>query len=134
MQKKRKNSHDFSILSSRKSIFINLINQNPGIRYRELKNLTGLSNGVVSYHLHQLESKGLVKSVKTPRVSCFYPLSLSEFSQIIFRRSRQITPKRILLALIQTFKFGCRSFRKFLQFCMKNSDRLNVVAWSIPSS
>ena len=106
-QKKRKNSHDFSILSSRKSIFINLINQNPGIRYRELKNLTGLSNGVVSYHLHQLESKGLVKSVKTPRVSCFYPLSLSELSQMIFRRSRQITPKRILLALIQkNYSFG----------------------------
>ena len=99
--KQMKNSNDFSTLSGRESLFINLINQNPGIRYLELKNLTGLSNGVVSYYLHQLESNGLIKSVKTPRVSCFYPLSLSELSQKIFRRSRQITPKKILLALIQ---------------------------------
>ena len=98
---KLKNPNDFSTLTSRESLFVNLINQNSEIRYLELKNLTGLTNGVVSYYLHQLEINGLVKSVKTPRVSCFYPLSLSELSQKIFRRSRQITPKKILLALIQ---------------------------------
>ena len=98
---KLKNPNDFSTLTSRESLFVNLINQNSGIRYLELKNLTGLTNGVVSYYLHQLEINGLVKSVKTPRVSCFYPLSLSELSQKIFRRSRQITPKKILSALIQ---------------------------------
>ena len=96
-----KNFHDFSTLSSRESLFINLINQNPGIRYLELKSLTGLSNGVISYYLRQLEYNGLIESVKSPRVSSFYPLSLSELSQKIFRRSRQITPKKILLALIQ---------------------------------
>ena len=98
--KQIENSNDSSTISSRESLFINLINKNPGIRYLELKTLTGLSNGVISYYLQQLESNGLIKSVKTPRVSCFYPLSLSELSQKIFRRSRQITPKRILLALI----------------------------------
>jgi predicted transcriptional regulator len=102
MQKTQtKNSPDFSTLSGRESIFLNLINQNPGIRYLELKTLTGFNNGVVSHYLRQLESSGLIKSVRTPRVSCFYPLSLSELSQKIFRRSRQITPQRIILALIQ---------------------------------
>ena len=95
------NSNDFSALSSRESLFINLINRNPGIRYLELKSLTGLCNGVISYYLRQLESTGLIKSVRTPRVSSFYPVSMSELSQKIIRRSRQITPKRILLALIQ---------------------------------
>jgi len=99
--KQMKKSYDFSTLSSRESLFLNLINQNPGIRYLELKSLTGLANGVVSHYLRQLESNGFIKSVKTPRVSCFYPLSSSELSQKIFRRSRQITPKKILLALIQ---------------------------------
>ena len=96
-----KNPTDFSTLSSRESLFINLINKNPGIRYLELKSLTGLQNGVISHYLRQLELNGLIKSVRTPRVSCFYPLSLSELSQKIFRRSRQITPQRIILALIQ---------------------------------
>ena len=96
-----KNPSDFSTLSGRESIFLNLINQNPGIRYLELKTLTGFNNGVVSHYLHQLESQSLIKSVRTPRVSCFYPLSSSELSQKIFRRSRQVTPQRIILALIQ---------------------------------
>ena len=102
MQKTQtKNPSDFSTLSGRESIFLNLINQNPGIRYLELKSLTGFNNGVVSHYLHQLESHGLIKSVRTPRVSCFYPLFLSELSQTIFRRSRQVTPQKIILALIQ---------------------------------
>ena len=96
-----KTSPDLSTVSSRESLFINLINENPGIRYCELKKITGLSNGVVSYYLAQLESNGLIKSARTPRVSCFYPLSVSELSQKIFRRSRQLTPKKILLVLIQ---------------------------------
>ena len=99
--KQIENSNDFSTLSSRESLFINLINKNPGIRYLELKSLTGLCNGVISFYLQQLELNGLIKSVRTPRVSSFYPISMSKLSQKIIRRSRQITPKRILLALIQ---------------------------------
>ena len=95
------NPPDFSTLSGRESIFLNLINQNPGIRYLELKSLTGFNNGVVSHYLHQLESQSLIKSVRTPRVSCFYPLCSSELSQKIFRRLRQVTPQKIILALIQ---------------------------------
>ena len=102
MQKiKTTNPPDFSTLSGRESIFLNLINQNPGIRYLELKSLTGFNNGVVSHYLHQLESQSLIKSVRTPRVSCFYPLCSSELSQKIFRRLRQVTPQKIILALIQ---------------------------------
>ena len=102
MQKiQTKNPSDFSTLSGRESIFLNLINQNPGIRYLELKSLTGFNNGVVSHYLRQLESGGLIKSVRTPRVSCLYPLCSSELSQKIFRRLRQVTPQKIILALIQ---------------------------------
>ena len=102
MQKiQTKNPSDFSTLSGRESIFLNLINENPGIRYLELKSLTGFNNGVVSHYLRQLESGGLIKSVRTPRVSCFYPLCSSELSQKIFRRLRQVTPQKIILALIQ---------------------------------
>ena len=95
------NPPDFSTLSGRESIFLNLINQNPGIRYLELKSLSGFNNGVVSHYLHQLESQSLIKSVRTPRVSCFYPMCSSELSQKIFRRLRQVTPQKIILALIQ---------------------------------
>jgi len=123
MQKiQTKNPSDFSTLSGRESIFLNLINQNPGIRYLELKSLTGFNNGVVSHYLRQLESGGLIKSVRTPRVSCFYPLSLSESSQKIFRRFRQVTPHRIILALIQK----THSFRSLVQEVKKSPSTVST--------
>ena len=67
-------SNDSSTLSSRESFFLNLINKNPGIRYLELKNLSGFTNGVVSHYLHQLESNGLIQSVRTPRGQLLLPL------------------------------------------------------------
>ncbi|MGZ5510693.1 MAG: hypothetical protein ACXWFC_09495, partial [Nitrososphaeraceae archaeon] len=33
----------------------------PGIRYRELLRMTGVSNGVLSYHLHFLDITGKVR-------------------------------------------------------------------------
>ena len=36
-------------------IILNLVIKNPGIRYRELLLLTGLCNGVLSYHINKIE-------------------------------------------------------------------------------
>lgn len=40
------------------------IETNPGIWYRELIRRLGISNGQVSFHLHRLETSGLVRSAK----------------------------------------------------------------------
>ena len=116
------NPPDFSTLSGRESIFLNLINQNPGIRYLELKSLSGFNNGVVSHYLHQLESQSLIKSVRTPRVSCFYPMCSSELSQKIFRRLRQVTPQKIILALIQKN----HSFRSLVKEVKKSPSTVSL--------
>ncbi|MGC1132659.1 MAG: winged helix-turn-helix transcriptional regulator [Nitrososphaeraceae archaeon] len=44
----------------RKDIY-NFISKNPGIRYRELIRLAGISNGVLTYHLCLLEKSGEIK-------------------------------------------------------------------------
>ena len=36
------------------------IDENPGIRYRELLRMTNSSNGVLSYHINKLEKMELV--------------------------------------------------------------------------
>lgn len=40
---------------------LNYISINPGIRYRELLRLSGSGNGVLTYHLFMLESKGKIR-------------------------------------------------------------------------
>jgi predicted transcriptional regulator len=42
---------DISKLDEVKFIILKRIFENPGIRYREILKLTGMSNGVLEYHL-----------------------------------------------------------------------------------
>jgi predicted transcriptional regulator len=46
---------DISKLDEVKFIILKRIFENPGIRYREILKLTGISNGVLEYHLKILE-------------------------------------------------------------------------------
>ena len=46
---------DISKLDEVKFIILKRIFENPGIRYREILKLTGISNGVFEYHLKILE-------------------------------------------------------------------------------
>lgn len=63
---------------------LNQIDKSPGIRYRELLRLTGLSNGVLSYHLAELEESKVIKVDRGRRVTRYYPLHISaEISNII---------------------------------------------------
>jgi predicted transcriptional regulator len=63
---------------------LNYIDKDPGIRYRQLLRLTGLSNGVLSYHLAELEESKCIKVDRRSRVTRYYPLHISaEISKII---------------------------------------------------
>lgn len=60
--------------------------KNPGIRYRELIRLVGVSNGVLTYHLGMLEKFGeiRVERMSNKRVTRFYTINISkEDSNII---------------------------------------------------
>ena len=49
------------------------VNEIPGIRYRELLRMTGLSNGVLSYHLRSLDNSG---KIRVNRVNKSYKIFL----------------------------------------------------------
>lgn len=53
---KRKNS-------IREKIF-QFVDESPGIRYRELLRITGLTNGVLSYHLNLLHNSAKVRIIE----------------------------------------------------------------------
>ena len=56
---------DISKLDEVKFIILKWIFENPGIRYREILKLTGISNGVLEYHLKILE--GCYKIINVDR-------------------------------------------------------------------
>lgn len=53
------------------------IDDNPGIRYRELLRLINFSNGVLSYHVNKLEKLDLVNVERKNRLTRFFPRNIS---------------------------------------------------------
>ncbi|HEX9678276.1 winged helix-turn-helix transcriptional regulator [Nitrososphaera sp.] len=54
------------------------IAKEPGIRYRELLRLTGLANGVLTYHLSALEKLSMIKVDRQSGATRYYPVSIPE--------------------------------------------------------
>ena len=78
-----------------------IIEQNPGIQFREIMRSSGLKNGVLSHYLGKLERNGIIKSIRGPRQARFYPPHITEDESVVIKALRKQTPRDLLLALIQ---------------------------------
>jgi predicted transcriptional regulator len=78
-----------------------IIEQNPGIQFRQIMRSSGLKNGVLSHYLGKLEKSGVVKVIRGPRQARFYPPKITEDESIVIKALRKQTPRDLLLALIE---------------------------------
>jgi DNA-binding transcriptional ArsR family regulator len=83
------------------AILLKGIEENPGIRYRELLRLTGFVNGVLSYHLLALERANVIKVNREPRMTRYYPLSISYKESAILKFVRREPIRQILLFILE---------------------------------
>jgi predicted transcriptional regulator len=72
------------------------IDENPGIRYRELLRLINFSNGVLSYHVNKLEKLDLVNVERKNRLTRFYPRNISNEIMGILGNLRNQTSYEII--------------------------------------
>ena len=77
-----------------------IIEQNPGIQFREIMRTSGLKNGVLSHYLGKLEKNGIIKVIRGPRQVRFFPPRITEDESIAIKALRKQTPRDLLLALI----------------------------------
>ena len=77
------------------------IEQTPGIRYRELLRLTGLVNGVLSYHLSALERTNVIKVNRESRITRYYPANVSDKESAILKFVRREPIRQILLFILE---------------------------------
>jgi len=78
-----------------------VIEKNPGIKFREIMRETGMKNGVLEYYAAKLEKEGTVKIERSPGQTRFYPPGVSDEDKLLIKNLRQETPKQILAALLQ---------------------------------
>lgn len=67
----------FDTLPKVQQILLTCIDENPGIRYRELLRMTNSSNGVLSYHINRLERMELVNVERRSRITRLFPRNIS---------------------------------------------------------
>ena len=77
-----------------------IIEQNPGIQFREIMRSSGLKNGVLSHYLGKLEKSGVIKVNRGPRQTRFFSPQITEDESIVIKALRKQTPRDLLLALI----------------------------------
>ena len=83
-----------------KAILLERIEQNPGIRYRELLRLTGLVNGVLTYHVAALEKSGTIKVDRQSRMTRYYPVSVPENESNVLKYVRHESARQIVLFIL----------------------------------
>ena len=88
-------------MTDRDSQIQQIIEQNPGIQFREIMRSSGLKNGVLSHYLKKLEDNGVVKVVRGPRQVRYYSPNITEEESIVIKALRKETPRDLLLALIK---------------------------------
>lgn len=88
-------------MTNRDSQLQQIIEENPGIQFREIMRSSGLKNGVLSHYLGKLEKSGIIKVMRGPRQSRFYPPQITEEESIVIKALRKQTPRDLLLALIE---------------------------------
>jgi len=88
-------------MTERDSQLQQIIEENPGIQFREIMRSSGLKNGVLSHYLGKLEKNGIIKVIRGPRQARFYPPRITEEESIAIKALRKQTPRDLLLALIK---------------------------------
>src|SRR5919109_2976144 len=84
-----------------KALLMKQIEQTPGIRYRELLRLTGLVNGVLTYHLAALEKANVIKVDRGSRITRYYPVNVSEKESAILKFIRHEPIRQIVLFILE---------------------------------
>ena len=83
-----------------KTILLRNIEENPGIRYRELLRMTGLVNGVLTYHLAALEKAGAVKVGRQARMTRYYPVNIPDSESAVLKFVRHDPIRQIVLFML----------------------------------
>jgi predicted transcriptional regulator len=86
----------------RRSIVLKLILRHPGVRYRQLLRITGLSNGSLSNSLKKLENSGniIVNRTANNRSTAYYPKNINTNELHIMENLRNNVDRRIIQYLL----------------------------------
>jgi len=117
------------------------IDENPGIRYRELLRLVNSSNGVLSYHIEKLERMDLINVERRTRITRYFPRNISDEIMGIIGNLRNQTSYEIIKLLFdrgpisqqEIIKYTTSFLRVVVPLCRSVSISLYMIIRLTPS-
>lgn len=103
-------------MTDRRDHILKIIEESPGIRFREIMRVSGMKNGVLSHHLRQMENMGRIRVVRSPRQASYSSLNITESQFKVARALQRPTARSILLSLAA--EDGLR-FTEMVERCKK---------------
>jgi len=86
---------------------VKYVNEIPGIRYRELLRMTGLSNGALSYHLRFLDHSGKIRVNRVnKRVTRYFSYDVTLHESYVIGLLRQETTRKIIMYILENGSCG----------------------------
>jgi predicted transcriptional regulator len=111
------------ISNNRNSQLLEIIEKNPGIRFRELMRVSGIKNGSLSHYVNNLEKTGIIQVQREPRKTRFFPLHITNEESKIIKALRRNTPREIIEALLINEEL---TFGEIVRFSSKSAGTISL--------
>ena len=86
---------------------LKIVTENPGIHFRDIMRKSGISSGMLNYHLKKMVNDNVVRAIRVgARQTAYSSMKITEKQLIVAWALRRRTPRAILLALAANN--GCR--------------------------
>ena len=110
-----------------KQALLRHVRENPGIWYRELLRLTGLSNGTLAHHLRALEENGRIRVQRDDNLgrTRYYALDVTESESNIIGFLRSDTVRKMVLLMLDN------EHCTFSEFVDRTGKSPSTISWHL---
>ena len=98
----------------RKETVLEIVQNNPGIRFNEIMRISNIRNGTLSHYVKKLEDEKNIQLERTPRVTRLYPKGISKKEATICKYLTMSSHKKMILFLMKKKSATSQEIRYFV--------------------
>ena len=98
----------------RKETVLEIVQNNPGIRFNEIMRMSNIRNGTLSHYVKKLEDEKNIQLERTPRVTRLYPKGISKKEARICKYLTMSSHKKMILFLMKKKTATSQEIREFV--------------------
>tara|TARA_B100001750_G_scaffold202539_1_gene177870 strand:- start:63 stop:644 length:582 start_codon:yes stop_codon:yes gene_type:complete len=99
----------------RKETILQIVQDNPGIRFNEIMRISNIRNGTLSHYVKKLEDEASIELERTPRVTRLYPAGIGSQEAKICKYLTIESQKKLIMFLLEKKTATSVEIREFLK-------------------